>query len=110
MKPLPAINLLLSDARGQYIPRDFVTGNDPEEIDTEHCKNWGLTDTNREHWQDAANPESEWYWGAWEWILNNASFKDTDGNIYQLWQDGDLWAYCPELMTEDEKQNFFGEY
>lgn len=110
-KPFEALQLVLSSARGRYIPRDFVTGsNGPEEIDTEHCQNWGLTDANREQWKDALNPEHEWYWEAWGWILNNAKFTDTDGNEYLLRQDGDLWAYCAERMTDEEKANFFGEY
>ena len=109
MKTLQAVNLILSDARGIYIPRDFLTDNYNEEA-VEHCRAWGLTDENREHWQDALNPENEWYWGAWDWALNNATYTDENGNVFRLWQDGDLWAYCDELMTDEEKQNFFGEY
>ena len=93
---MDAINLLLSDNRGIYIPRDFVTefdinrfqGIDDDDIDT--CK----------------NPEDEWYWEAWDSILNNASYTDDEGNEYTLHQDGDLWLICFELMTDEEKQNF----
>lgn len=103
-KKLDAVTLILSDARGIYIPRDFVC-DDAHEI-AEHCAKWGLTAANREHWEDAANPDSEWYWEAWDWILNNARYTDEDGDVYTLHQDGDLWGLCVARMTEEEKQNF----
>lgn len=31
------------------------------------------------------------------------------GRRWQLYQDCDLWAYCDELMTDDEYRDFFGE-
>ena len=108
MNNLEAVNLILSDARGFYIPRDFLTDN-YNEIDEKHCKAWGLTDQNKEQWMDCADPENEWYWDAWDWILNNAKFVDENGNVYRLWQDGNLWGYCYELMTAEEKKNLFGE-
>ena len=84
--------LLLSDARGIYIPRDFMD-----------FENWqGVTGWQREQLQD---PENEFYWDAWSDVLNNATYEK-DGYTYQLMQDGDLWAYCLELMTEEEKLNF----
>jgi len=39
-------------------------------------------------------------------ILNNARYTDKNGNVWRLMQDGDLWAYCFELMTDEEKENF----
>ena len=100
-----AVTLILSDARGTYIPRDFVT-DDYNEIAVDHCLSWGLTDDNKDEWQDASNPDSEWYWEAWDWILNNAQYTDDDGNVYRLMQDGDLWALCYERMSDEEKENF----
>ena len=93
---MSGIQLLLSDARGIYIPRDFV-------------KNFDLTE-----WQgipedavkDCENPENEYYWDSWEMILNNARYTDKNGNVWRLMQDGDLWVYCFELMTDEEKENF----
>ena len=32
-----------------------------------------------------------------------------NGNAWHLYQDGDLWAYCPELMSNEEYKDFFGE-
>lgn len=105
MKKLNAVTLILSDARGIYIPRDFVT-NDYNEIAHDHCAAWGLTEANQAYWADAADPDNEWYWEAWDWILNNAQFTDEDGNVYRLHQDGDLWGICAERMTDEEKSNF----
>lgn len=94
---MSGLKLLLSDARGIYIPRDFVTGFD--------LSKWTGIDLG-----DVAfcqDPENEWYWEAWESILNSASHLDDDGNVWRLYQDGDLWAYCEELMSEEEKLSFF---
>jgi hypothetical protein len=108
MNNLNAVNLILSDARGIYIPRDFLTDNDNNEA-TEHCKAWGLTKENKDWWIDAIDPDSEYYRESWEWILNNAKYVDENGNVFRLHQDGDLWAYCYELMTNEEKKNLFDE-
>lgn len=105
MAKLDAVTLILSGARGTYIPRDFLTDS-YNEIVIEHCNAWGLTEENKTHWEDAANPESEYYWESWDWILNNAKYVDEEGNVYELWQDGDLWGICFERMTKEEKESF----
>jgi hypothetical protein len=102
---MQAVNLILSDSRGIYIPRDFLCDSN-NDIDAEHCKAWGLTDDNRDFWSSAAYPESESYWDAWTWICDNAQFTDTDGSVFTLHQDGDLWGLCIERMTREEKENF----
>lgn len=104
-KQLDAVTLILSDARGIYIPRDFLC-DDNNAIDEEHCARWGLTKENREQWEAAANPDEEWYWEAWDWVLNNARYTDEAGNVYTLHQDGDLWGLCVERMTNEEKRSF----
>ncbi|MFM7854170.1 MAG: hypothetical protein ACKO96_20170 [Flammeovirgaceae bacterium] len=101
-----AVILILSDARGIYIPRDFVCDN-YNEIATEHCDKWGIKQEDREILQ---NPEHDYYWGAWNEVLNYAKFTTKDGSIYNLYQDGDLWGICYEKMTDEEKQNFDFEY
>ena len=105
MTKLDAVTFILSDARGIYIPRDFIC-DDYNDVAIEHCKAWGLTEDNKEYWIDAADPDSDWYWEAWDWILSNAEYIDADGNKYFLHQDGDLWGLCFDRMTEEEKQNF----
>lgn len=90
--------LLLSDARGVYIPRDFAQGFDFEK--------WGVSE------EDATilaqGPDHEWYWETWENVLNTADFE-LEGWTYRLHQDGNLWAYCDDLMSDEEYENFWGE-
>lgn len=90
------IELLLSDARGIYIPRDFV--------DSFNVDDWGL---DPDSWavQTCSDPDAEGYWDAWTQILDRAEYRH-DGNVWRLYQDGDLWAICYELMTDEEKTNF----
>lgn len=100
---MDAIIHILSDARGIYIPRDFVT-DDFGNIAKEHCNKWGVN-------QDdalllALGPETDFYWDIWEHVLNNAEFKADDGNAYKLYQDGNLWGICWDKMTDEEKHNF----
>lgn len=102
---MDAVNLILSDARGIYIPRNFLTDNQ-NQIAWEHCKAWGLTESNSLHWIMAADPDREFYWEDWEWILNNAKYTDKEGNGYYLYQDGDLWGLCYDKMTNEEKETF----
>ena len=91
-----AVELLLSDARGVYIPRDFVDAFD--------VTKWGLIP---ELWavQTCADPDDECYWDAWNEILDRAEYRKGD-HVWRLHHDGDLWAICYELMTDEEKQNF----
>lgn len=99
---MEAIVLILSDARGTYIPRDFVC-DDWNEIDHEHCEAWGIK------LGDAAilqNLGSEGYWDTWCDVMNYAEFTDPEGNKFKLYQDGDLWGICYDKMTPEEKQNF----
>lgn len=94
------INLLLSDARGVYIPRDFVQGFD--------LSKWkGIRSDDA---KICENPENQWYWDAWTSILDNATYTHEDGRIFRLHQNGDLWAICYEQMSEEEKTNFGFEY
>lgn len=90
------IELLLTDARGIYIPRDFAMYFE----DMDH-----VSDEDMEILK--AGPDHEQYWDAWDAVLQNAS-NVVNGKVWRLYQDGDLFAYCEELMTDEEYQNFFG--
>ena len=98
-----AITLLLSDAGGVYIPRDFVT-DEYNEIAQDHCTAWGIKPKDAEIL--AAGPDHEFYWDAWDDVLNYAEFTDENGNKYTLHQDGDLWGICYSRMSMEERQNF----
>ena len=89
------IDLLLNGARGVYVPQNFVECFD--------MGDWHLSDDDI---KDLSDPNNEFYWDAWESVLNNAYFVDEEGNKWTLYQDGDLWAICYELMTEEELNNF----
>jgi hypothetical protein len=94
-----AINLLVSDSHGVYVPQAFREKFDLALWD-------GIRDNEIEAIE--AGPDHEWYWEAWNDILNSATYTQ-DGDTYRLWQDGDLWAICYERMTVAEYEEFFGE-
>ena len=76
-------NLVLTDAYGVYIPQRYC--NDCDE-------NWancvGVDYADVQICQ--AGPDHEWYWEAWQSILDNAHIE-SDGIAWRLHQDGDLW-------------------
>lgn len=102
---MQAVIHILSDARGIYIPRDFLTDNHGD-IARENCLAWGLTEASESWWLNAADPDAEGYWDAWSWVLDHAKFTTQDGDTYRLYQDGDLWGLCYERMTDEERSNF----
>lgn len=91
--------LLLPDARGIYIPRDFASDFNFGE------DGWqGVSQEDRDALSD---PENEWYWGTWDIVISNAHYTDpASGKVYHLYQDGDLWAVCYDNMTDEEKLSF----
>ena len=93
---MKAVALLLDGHRGIYIPRVFVQSFD--------LNAWNV-DLSDDDLQEMQSPESEAYWEIWDTILNNAKYTDGE-NTWMLYQDSDLWAVCPELMTKEEKKNF----
>ena len=83
MQDLPNTSQLFADsARGVYIPqhfaesvnRDFLSGVNADDLATLE-----------------SGPDAEWYWEAWESILDNARLTDSTGQVWTLYQDGDLW-------------------
>lgn len=95
---LDAIVLMMSDSYGDYIPQNFV-----DDVD---LTAWHVDA------DDAAilakGPDVDGYWDSWGAVLSNAYYTDGDAK-YTLHQDGDLWAICPERMTNSEYSDFFGE-
>ena len=62
--------LLMSDAMGVYIPRNFV-----ERFARDKWS--GISDW---AWETcAAGPDTEYYWDAWEDILRDATYTEPDG-------------------------------
>lgn len=96
IKQDPAVILFCSDSSGIYIPQRFA-----EEIKRE-C----LFNVSDEDLADLSDPNNEWYWDTWDRVTNNAIIKNSQGDDYILWQDGDLWLLCPDRMTDEERSNF----
>ena len=88
--------LILSDARGVYIPRDF------SEIYGDVFSYEGLS--NGYTYQDALNvitqgPTQEWYWEAWDAILQSARHERYPHLV--LYQDGDVFLCTNEFIEEN---------
>ena len=99
---MSGIEILVSDSWGVYIPERFATyatlweGISSEDVDIL------LRGPNHE--------DSQNYWDAWDSVTRDAHHTDAAGNTWRLYQDGDLFAYCEPLMTDEEYYNFFGEH
>ena len=99
---MSGMELILSDRRGVYIPRDFA-----EIVRAGTC--WsGYNDKDIEILLQG--PDHEWYWEAWDSVLMSTRFTDSRDRTWHLSQDGDLWVFCEELMDDEEYYNFFGEH
>lgn len=89
--------LLLDDHHGIYIPQffaeEFFGFEGIDEYDLSVCK---------------TGPEHRLYWEAWDQILEHAYCVDKHGREWKLYQDGALWVYCPDMMTEEDNENLFG--
>jgi hypothetical protein len=97
---LNAVNLLLTDARGVYIPQHFC-----ELYVNDARGQWtGIGDWPRG--ECLAGPDTDGYWDAWDDILTHAKYTSTNGKVYTLYQDGDLWLLCYDDMSVEEKHNF----
>lgn len=98
---MSGLMLLCSDSHGVYIPETFAMKF--------QSSTWGFNESDWAWDTISSGPDTEGYWDAWDEILNKASYKDNNGNVWSLHQDGDLWAVCVELMTDEEYEGYFGE-
>lgn len=96
-----AIEILLNDSRGVYIPHNFA--------DMFNMDDWGVSESDRAVLIAGPSYKNDWYWETWENVLSKAFYTDKSGNVWRLSQEGDLFAYCVELMTDREYADFFGE-
>jgi hypothetical protein len=79
---------LLSDARGIYLPRDAAETLDWTQFPAVRAED---LETLR------LGPDAEFYWDAWEDVLDRAETKDGD----VLHQDGDLWLIRRDAAVQD---------
>jgi hypothetical protein len=67
---------------GVYVPQEFASRGMAEA--------WGVKP------EDIAillaGPDHEFYWEAWDDVTREATFKDANGKVWSLEQDGDLFA------------------
>jgi len=103
---MEAINLLVSDSYGWKIPARFA---DIVMAAMDICggtlHDWtGVTRAELEICADTSHPD---YWETWDNILENVRVT-RGGHTWRLWQDGDLFSVCEELMTPQEREEFFG--
>lgn len=91
------IEILCDSHHGQYIPQIMIN----------RLIDHGWEGIEKGYINDLQDPCNEWYWEAWHDVENNATFTDENGNVWHLHHNGDLFAYCEDLMTEEEKENFF---
>ena len=95
----PDMILLLNDARGVFIPRDFANSfnNRDERVSGVDTEMWDVL---------AAGPDCEPYWDVWDEVLNNAIVTAPNGTKYTLYQGGDLWLIPEGMEWSDEKETF----
>lgn len=106
---MQAIELFLSNARGVYIPRDFAEMIDRDRLKCDNGAIHELEETLDFLIEcDPYGEDSDLYWSEWQALIDNC-YIEHNGYTWRLWHDGDLWLYREELMTEEEKQNFFQE-
>lgn len=94
---MESIDFLCDSHHGIYIPNIM--------IDRLVDAGWKLEISTEDVETLKEGPEDAWYWEAWDNLLNNATYTDEAGNVWNLYQDGDLFAYCFETMTAEEKSN-----
>lgn len=92
---MSGLTLLIDGHHGVYVPQVFAEQFDLNE--------WRINLPDQLELQDIDNL---YYWDTWNDVLTNAKYIDKDGHVWTLWQDGDLWAVCEELLTEEERENF----
>lgn len=95
MFDLPNDAILYADsARGVYIPQYFAESVVRESVSGVSDEDWTILES---------GPDHEWHWETWESVLNNARVtRASDGQVFVLYQDGDLWLVPVEWSPEDD--------
>lgn len=108
MTTINAVSCLVDSAAGTDVPKRFANNFSFEcEVGEVDYPTWkGISVEELEILREGS--DQDWYWETWDDVLGNATFTSNEGNVYHLWQDGDLFAYCEELMTDEEYRNLFG--
>lgn len=97
-----SIEIIADSARGVYIPQHFA----------ETCSHWSGVDQDEFRILNRG-PDNVHYWDVWNTVIDNAYYiEEATGRKFVLHSGecGDLFAICEAELTEEEKQNLFGEY
>jgi len=95
MYNLPETAILYADsARGIYIPQHFA-----ESINSDCLSGVDLDDL---YLLKYGGPDHGDYWDAWCSVLDNAIVTDSNGDTFNLYQDGDLWLVPTDWTPENE--------
>jgi len=89
---LDHVNIILSDARGLYIPRDFMQMISEADMEFQEREN----EIDLDLWHELEDPERENYWQAWAEVEDR--YKSEDG--YRIHQNGDLYEISPAMDKE----------
>ena len=82
--------LILSDGYGVYIPQLYCS--DITEAECEKLSiSWDDVQCCQKGPSDDDGKPNEWYWEAWSSIENNLEFTDDHGQVWRIYQNGDLW-------------------
>ena len=98
-----ALELFCDGASGIYIPQRFANEVNRDKLS-------GVSDADLAILAIGPHEDDtpDHYWDTWADVLDNARLT-VDSHIYTLYQDGDLWCVCDDLMTDEEYSDFFGE-
>lgn len=91
------LELMVDSRHGQYVPQVFA--------ETVRREMFGDSISAKDFEIISAGPDAEFYWDAWDSIMNSA--ETTDG--VTLWQDGDLWAVNWSLIGDSDDIADIGE-
>ena len=101
MKTINDIVLCADSHHGVYIPhlvtKEYI--NDPT---------WDWSEVEQEDIDILLSNnaiEHEWYWGAWENVMDNVKVTDEHGTVYTLMYNEDLWL-VPEDIDQEELENW----
>lgn len=92
------VKLLCDSHHGVYLPHVWVKN-------TENI--WNIKQEDWDYLSDASNVEDEHYRDTWHDILSDAVYTDSNGVVWTLYQDGDLFAVAYNEMTEEDKEIFW---
>lgn len=101
------LELLVNDSWGIYLPKQFI-GSRPD-------WHWSTRQIRKQCSADTieiirAGPDSDFYWEAWEEVLQVEFVTPNTGKKITLHQDSDLWSVKMDELakfTDEEVQDFW---